>query len=450
MKRVAATVFLFLSVLAFCCASFTLSGDFKVEYLYTSYEETEEVEYNFSSDLSLKLKPQKHVTIVIPLSAENDRVYEVGKIKGTFKLGKVKFTMTMDPEKVQLTESKLTGSFWSVDLLKGYMNGEYAISPMDYEYNEIKEDFNLVLFNNTTGSKKKKDGMTFKIKDFTIGLSKDDLSFQTPLVKFGDLILQTALITQAMNGGKYFSFSASVDYTPQDFEFFAAFDSRMQKTFNYDALARISFEPVEFDFYYVNKTSRPSGRYAMNKYFSFLSKFSHEGLTAHFGIKDMLVTNAMQTLFMGAGYENKKIDFEATVLYNLDDKVFVTGCSIVFLEVVPDLSFRVAGNFWKQKDNTVLTGRTGVVYLGEKCEFSADISSLVRGDKPLALGFNSSVTFNSLIQGVELEASVNIDPYKASTISGIAEMGRKYYSDNMPDSLFDGGRTVSISCTCKL
>ena len=442
MKRVSVVVvFLFLvSTLVF--ADFSMSGEAKAEYTYST-------DYEISSSIDFTLKPRKGVTIVIPFSAKDGTEYEMGKIKFNFKLDKIRYTIIVDPSDAEITDSKLTGDKWSVDLVKGYMYGEYAVSSWDYVYDEITEDFRAVLFNNTTGKKKKKDGMTFRLYDYSLGLSKDDLCFQTALIKMGDFTFRSSVIAQVMDGSgsNNRSFSASADYSPEEFEFYAAFDSRKTKTLNYDAVIRFSSDLLDIEWYYASKTTRPSGSDAYKEYMSFLCSFELDDLKFHLGMKDLLKNNMMQSLCAGAAYDNDSVDFDASAIYNFDEKILVLGYNLVLIDIDPEISLTTGANLWTCDGENILTGKLGSGCYTDDFDITMEILMLKQTDMPLYLGFSANASFYTLVEDVRVEASFTVDPNNAARLTSIANWGRRSYSDNMPFTYFDGHSTLSVSCT---
>ena len=440
MKRLLVFTTLLFIICASSFADVSMSGDVKIEYCYGSGKE-------LSSNLVFNLKPEKGVTIVVPFSCKDSMQYEVGKIKFTAKKKSVKYTLTIEPLKGVITDSKLTGDKWSIDLVKANMYGEYAVSRNDYVYDEVVEDFKVVLFNNTTGKKKKKDGMTFQYSDYSLGLSADDLSFQTSVIKIGDFSLRSSVIAQVMDGSDNLSFSASVDFNPEAFDFYVAFDSRKTKDFNYDAVARFLSDTLNFEFYYASRTTRPSKAFALKEYLSFFSSMEIDKIIFHFGMKDMLKTNMSQTLCLGAYFESDSTEVDVSSIYNIDEKILVVGCRTRIDDIVPNVFVNASANIWNQNENSILTGKVGAGYLSKDYDLIANLYFLKQTDAQLLFGVGLGAEFKTLVKNVKVEANLKLDTYGAANLSTIAETARQNYSSIVPHSFLSGGNTFSITCT---
>ena len=434
MKRLLVFAFLLFLISAFVYADFSMSGDVKVEYLYGSGKK-------LSSNLVFDLKPAKGITIVVPFSCKDNLQYEVGKIKFTAKQETIKYTLTIDPLEKIISDSKLTGDKWAIDLVKANMYGEYAVSRNDFVFDEVVEDFKAVLFNNTTGKKKKKDGMTFQYSGYSLGLSADDLSFQTSVIRIGDFALRSSVIAQVMNGGDNLSFSASADFNPEAFDFYVAFDSRKTASFNYDAVARFSSDSLDFEFYYASLTTRPSRDHAFKEYLSFFSSVEIGKFIFNFGMKDLLKTNMLQTLCLGAYFENDSAEVDVSSIYNFDEKILVLGCRTRIVDVI-----NVSANIWNQNKNSIFTGRVGASYKADDYTLKANLYFLKQNNTNLCFGVGLGAEFKSLVENVKLEVNLKLDTYGAANLSTIAETARQNYSSIMPHSFNRGSNTFSITC----
>ena len=438
MKRLLVFTALLFLICVSLFADYSVSGDVKVEYLYKSGK-------TIASNLVFNLKPTKGITIVVPFSCKENMQYELGKVKFTAKQNSVKYTITIDP-KGTVTDSKLTGNKWSIDLIKANMYGEYAVSKHNFVYNDVTEDFREVLFNNTTGKKKKKDGMTFQYDGYSLGLSSDDLSFQTSLIKIGNFALRSSVIAQVMDKSDNLSFSASADFNPEAFDFYVAFDSRKTKDFNYDTVVRFSSDYLDFEWYYASYTTRPSKAFALKEYLSFFTSIDIGKFIFNFGMKDMLKTNMQETLCFGVYFENDFVEVDVSSVYNLDEKALVLGCKTMFVDVFTDVFFSVGANYWKQDKDSIFTGKVGAGYITEDYAFNANLYFLKQNEKQLFFGVGLGAELRSLIENLKLEVNLEMDSYKAANLSTIAEAARQSYSSIMPYSFSEGSHSFSISC----
>ncbi len=243
------------------------------------------------------------------------------------------------------------------------------------------------------------------------------------------------------------SVSASADYIPEDFELYVAFDSRRTKTLNYDTVVRFSSDPLDIEWYYASRTTRPSGSDAYKEYMSFLCSLNLDEMRFHLGMKDMLKTNMMQSLCIGAGYESESLDFDASAIFNFDEKILVVGYNVVLVNIGMDISLITSANLWTQDGETILTGKIGAGCNTDDYDLTLDVLMLKRTEMPLYFGLSANASSYTLVKDVKLEASLTIDPYNAVRLSGIATWGRRCYSDNMPFTYSEGNNTFSLSCT---